>query len=778
MLQQINVMRRLILVLSLTCGIMTGWSQNLNSDLLRKAKALGVSDQDIAAAQSANPLGQGDVAPALSSDPNAEQVDRSEALPVGEAYQLPDSSQRDMVFGQEIFSNKDLTFAPNYNIATPPDYVLGPNDEVVIEVWGDSEFSRRVKLSPEGSVNLGGGIGPIDLAGLTISEAQQRVSSRVGQVMSGQVKVSLGQMRSIKVNLSGEVRVPGTYTLPSLATLFNALYSAGGVNNIGSLRHIQVFRNSKKIADLDVYDYLINGKFETNIRLEDNDMIIVPPYENHVRIAGPVKRPMIYDLKTDESLGKLLAYAGGFAGDAYSEHVTVYRKSGPMRTIQTVDRASSGSFVMHDGDSVRIDKVLPIYANMVSIQGGVWRPGEYEFGRSITTLSSLIKAAGGLRGTEFVSRGQITRVNADETLTLIPFNVRDAASGKTDMPLANRDEVNIPQIQDVHQDYTVSVSGEVNAPQTFAFRKGMTVEDAILLCGGLSESASLARVEVARRVKQPGATTYSDQIALAYTFAISEDLSIAPEDKRFVLEPYDEIYVRRSPGYSVQQKVTLSGEVLFDGEYVLAKAGERLSDVIQKAGGFTPLAYVKGSSLNRRLTPDERAKVDAIMNVVRDNQRAEDSLSRQAVDVSEYKTLGIDVEAAIKSPGGEEDILLQDGDRILIPKYNGTVQIAGAVLYQNSTVYTSNKLKDYIYQAGGYRQDARHRPFVIYMNGKVAATRQGFFMKHYPKIEPGCVVIVPLKKQRKGNGLATTMGMMTSSASLAAMVASILNLTK
>ena len=553
--------------------------------MVQQAKAMGASDAQINAAMHAtSPSSSQSSRADTSADTGGNEVRREASADQRQASEdktavqrrSVDSLTRNTVFGQEIFSTKNLTFAPSYNMATPPSYVLGPGDEVIIEVWGEAESRVQEKISPEGSISIQG-VGPINLAGLTVAEAQKRVESRIHEIMNGQVKVSLGQIRSIKVNISGEVVTPGTYTLPSLATLFNAIYSAGGVNGIGSLRHIQVFRNSKQIADLDVYDYLINGKYETNIRLEDNDMIIVPPYDNHVTIGGKIKRERIYDMKDGETLARLIDFGGGFTGDAYSDNVTVHRKSGRMLTILTVDKADFGTFELLDGDSVSIGKVLPMYANMVAIEGAVWRPGEYEFSEKIATLSQLIAKAEGLKGSEFASRGQITRVDMANNYTVIPFDVREIVGGQTDIALQNLDRVYIPNIYDLREEYTVTVKGEVNNPHTFTFRKGMTVEDVVLICGGLRESASLAKIEVARRIKDPQSTSYSPKIAENYSFEISEDLKIAPEDSRFLIEPFDEIYIRRSPGYSEQQSVAITGEILFGGEYVLASAGERLS---------------------------------------------------------------------------------------------------------------------------------------------------------------------------------------------------------
>ena len=781
---RINLVVLLILLTS-------GWCRSVSVQvkvtpgMVQQAKSMGASEAQINAVLNANGSSQATASSGtvqssgMGNDSMQRVVEGAELMQqnphAANQQVLPNPSNA--VFGQEIFSTENLTFAPNYNIATPPNYVLGPGDEVIIEVWGESEFRNQEKITPEGSINIQG-VGPISLAGLTVAEAQQLIAGKINEIMNGQVRVTLGQIRSIKVNISGEVRVPGTYTLPSLATLFNALYAAGGVNDIGSLRHVKVYRNSKVVADLDVYDYLINGKYETNIRLEDNDMIIVPPYDNHVQIAGKVKRGMAYDMKVGETLSTLIDYSGGFTGDAYSENLTVYRKSNGQRLeILTVDRPDFSKFEVQDGDSVHVGEVLPIYRNMISISGAVWRPGQYELSDKVNTLSRLIAKAEGLKGSEFASRGQISRYDSTTNLyTVIPFDVREVMNGQ-DIPLYNLDEVYIPNVYDLHEDYTVTVSGEVNAPNTIAYRKGMTVEDVILLCGGLRESASMAKVEIARRVKDPQSTTYTPKTAEVYTFDITEDLKIAPEDARFIIQPFDEIIVRRSPGYSAQQKVYVTGQVLFEGGYVLATAGSRLSDVIRSAGGFTPEAYVVGASVQRRMTEDQKARVQAVLDIANSN-KGKDSIATESVVIPEYYPVGVDVAKAVQDPGCADDIILREGDRIFVPKYIGTVSISGAVLYQNTVVYDQKKFKEYIRQAGGYKKEARRRPFVVYMNGKVAATRGALFFKRYPKVEAGCQIVVPMKPERTGNGLVNTMGFMSSTASLAAMVASIINLSK
>ena len=783
-LQKVNLRRAVFTVACILALFSAGRiSAQVDPELLRKARAAGATQSQIdailsqqgqeyeAGKESGNRIPIG-----VQGEPEA--IDRRAVLRLDSLTRhLEDSVRRSMVFGREIFNNRNLSFAPNYNMPTPKNYVLAAGDEVVIEVWGASELNTKLKISPEGSINVPG-VGPVLLSGYTIEEAENKIKSRLGNIISGigtdsQVKVSLGEIRSIRVNVVGEVMAPGTYTVPSLSTLFNALYMAGGVTDIGSLRDIKVYRNSREIASFDAYDYLFNGKYEANVRLEDNDMVIVSPYDSYVNIAGKVKRPRTFEMKKGEPLSKLIEYAGGFRGDAYTDNVLVRRKTGRQYQIRTVESDDFGTFAVNDGDSVVVDSIYDLYANKLTIRGAVWRPGEYEYSPELNTLSALIEKAEGLKGNQFGSRGQLTRLQSDFTEAVIPFDVREVVGGKVEIPLQPNDEVYIPTLMEMREDYFVRVRGEVNRPDTLPYRDNMTVEDVIILSGGLKESASLAKIEVARRIKDPGSTEYSPRTAETYVFDITEDLRISPQSARFVLHPSDEVYVRRSPAYSEQQNVTVEGEVLFGGMYALTTAGERLSEVIRKAGGFTPEAYVKGASLVRKMTDDEKAKVEAKLRMSERSQ-GKDTITLESLDIADTYPVGIDMEKAMKHPGGPDDVVLRDGDRIFVPKINNTVKVSGAVLYANTVTYDGKRMKDYISQAGGYADRARKRPFVIYMNGKVASTRRGFFCKRYPKIEPGCEVIVPMKQINPNRlGLAEIMGLASSTTSIAAMISTL-----
>ncbi|HUW93111.1 MAG TPA: SLBB domain-containing protein [Bacteroidales bacterium] len=771
-----------LLALVVAMVLVTDAVAQIDPVLIQKAKSAGLTQEQIDAAIS------GQKAAAVGTRPVGEvtlPVVEETGRTVREIVTPRDSvvSREYTLFGSEIFSSRNLTFAPDYNMATPSDYVLGPGDEVVIDVWGASELNVRSKISPEGSITLSG-VGPVYLSGLTVNEAEEMVKTRLNKVMGGigsrtSVRVTLGQIRSIKVNLAGEVSLPGTYTLPSLATLFNALYSAGGVNSIGSLRDIKVYRKSKEVTSLDVYDFLINGKYESNLRLEDNDMVIVKPYSSHVTATGRIKRPRIYEMKPEETLSDLVRYAGGFTGDAYTENLQVKRKSGRMQEIFTVGKEDMASFRLADGDTVSVDTIINEYANRLQITGAVWRPGEYQLYSETDSLSKLIAKAEGLKGNEFATRGQITRRKSNYTYEVIPFDVRAIAGGSTDILLHSDDEVFIPTIFDMREEYYVIVKGEINKPDTLPFRDAMAVEDVILQGGGLKESASLARVELARRIKDPLSVQYSDKTAEIYTFNISQSLKLEPEASRFLIRPFDEVTVRTSPGYQVQSSARITGEVLFSGDYVLATDGERISDLVKKAGGFNPTAYIKGANLQRKMSVDERNKIESILRMAGSSGN-NDTISFESLDISEYYSVGIDLEKALKNPGGNEDIVLMPDDHLVIPKYNGVVKVSGTVLYPNAVTYVEGLgLKGYLSRGGGYKSGARKVPYVIYMNGNVASTKRFLFIKDYPRIDPGCEIIVPMKATKSGGvGLAEIMGMSSTSLSLASVVAMLINSLK
>ena len=772
-------------------------------DLIDKAKAAGMTDDQIQQ-EIAKRMGQSGAGQTTSRASDAVISDRVIATTPGEdsispeeqrKRNLPENDLKETVFGREIFSNKNLSFEPDLNIPTPKNYILSAGDELLINVWGDSELNLKLKVSPEGTILIPN-LGPVSVSGLTIETAENRIRQELGRIMSTLsgdtdgantfVSVSLSQIRSIKVNIVGEVVAPGTYTLPSFATLFNALYAAGGVNEIGSLRGIKVYRNSKEVAKLDVYDYLLNGKYNTNIRLEENDMVIVSPYDQLAVVRGKVKRNRIFEMKKGETLSQLLNMAGGFTGDAYKKDVRIKRKAGSRYQIATVTEDKYPTFAMMDGDSLLVDSVIPFYENRLTVTGAVWRPGEYELNGTVHTVRQLVDQAAGLKGDEFTGRAQITRLNPDFTTTVIAVDIRGILSGTSpDIELKPEDQLNIPSLFDLREPYTIKVSGAVNYIDTvLPYRNNLTVEDAIMMAGGLKESAATVNVEVARRIKDTKTYENTNRTAEVFNFALNDNLGLISTDGKksdrvFTLEPFDEVYVRFSPGYQEQQVVKIGGEITFSGDYVLAEKNSRLSDIIAKAGGITPDAYVKGASLKRQLTEDEMRRLETLLQLS-SNKQSRDSVALSLENIKDY-SVGIDLEKALANPGSAHDVVLRDGDALYIPQLQSTVKINGAVTYPNSVTYTKGmSVGDCLSQAGGYNDIARKYPIVIYMNGKVATTKKSFiFFKRYPKVEPGCEIVVPTKTQRdRKTSLAEVLSIASSTTSMAAMVTSIINTMK
>ncbi|WP_278704016.1 SLBB domain-containing protein [Parabacteroides goldsteinii] len=770
-------------------------------ELLDKAKAAGMTEEQIQQeiTKRLNSSGTKQSVIPASEQPVTDRIMITNEIPPIDIQRKDNTSEdslKNQVFGREIFSNKNLSFEPNMNMPTPRNYPLSAGDEVLIDVWGDSELNLKLTLSPEGTIIIPN-VGPVALSGLTIEEAENRIKQELGKIMwnlvDGKepntfVSVGLGKIRSIKVNIVGEAVAPGTYTLSSLASLFNALYAAGGVNDIGSLRNIRVYRNNKEIANLDVYDYLLNGKYDTNIRLEDNDMIIIEPYEQLVNTHGKIKRNRTFELRKGETLEDLLKMAGGFTGDAFTEDVTIKRKSGSRYQIATVTAEEFPTFVLQDGDSLLVDSVIPFYDNRITITGSVWRPGEYELSPKVHTVKQLIKQAAGLKGDEFIGRAHLTRLNPDFTSTVIAIDIQGIMNGEIpDMELQKEDKLYIPSLFELREPYTVKVGGAVNNPDTvIPFSKNMTVEDAIILAGGLQESASTINVEVARRIKDPTADKSTNQVSKVYTVALSDELQLPSKssgvhaDTLFTLEPFDEVFVRFSPGYEKQEVVKVNGEVTFAGDYALPYKNTRLSDIIAQSGGVTPDAYVRGASLKRQLTEDEIRQVETLLQLSNNNKQSKDSIALSLTNIKNY-SVGIDLQQALTHPKSTYDLVLRDGDIIYIPQLQSTVKISGAVTYPNSITYTKGmSVRDCLSQAGGYNDTSRKYPIVIYMNGKVATTRKvGIFFKRYPKIEPGCEIVVPSKSQRdRRANLAEILSITSSTTSIAAMLTSLINSLK
>lgn len=684
------------------------------------------------------------------------------------------------IFGHNIFTNPNLTFEPNVNVATPADYRLGPGDEVIIDVWGASETTIRQTISPEGSIQVNT-LGPVHLSGKTVEEANLYLKQEFSRIYSGvsgsapstDVKLTLGDIRSIQVNVMGEVMVPGTYTLSSFSSVFHALYRAGGVNRIGSLRNIKVVRNGSVVAELDVYDFIMKGKMKDDVRLQDGDVVLVDPYISLVQILGKVKRPMFYEMKKDENVKTLLEYAGNFTGDAYKKAVRVIRKTGREHQIYNVDETDYAAFRVDDGDVVSVDSVLNRFENRVEVRGAVYRPGLYQLDGTVNTVKALLEKAEGIRGDAFLNRAIIDREREDLTHEMLQVDIRGILNGEVaDIPLVKNDVLYIPSIHDLREEQTVTIHGEVANPGTFLYSESMTIEDLVLQAGGLKEAASIVKVEVARRVKSPKSEDFTLTVGENFSFNLKEGLLIGEGSDSFVLMPFDEVYIRRSPAYYEQRNVVVAGEVLFSGSYALSKKNERLSDLVTKAGGVTPAAYVRGARLIRTMTEDElRRKEDALRMV-----NMGDSISMKKLDLSNKYSVGINLELALSKPGSEYDMVLREGDILYVPEYVSIVKINGAVMYPNTVLYKKGEnLRYYINQAGGFGNGAKKRKaYVVYMNGTVSRLKA----RSSEAIEPGCEIIVPAKDPKKKMSAAEIIGMGTSAASLATMVATLVNLFK
>lgn len=690
------------------------------------------------------------------------------------------------VFGRNIFNNKNLSFEPNMNIATPQNYRLGPGDAVFIDIYGASQKTIECTVSPDGFVTIDG-YGPVEVSGLTVSQANAKLRSTLGsRYSSSHIKLTVGETRSIMVNVMGEVKAPGTYTLSAFATVFHALYMAGGTNDLGTLRNIKVYRNNRLVTVVDIYDYMLNGKLTGNVRLADNDVIVVGPYDCLVNLTGKVKRPMWYEMKKNESVGSLLKYAGGFTGDAYTKSVRVVRKTGKEYSVYNVDEFDMSSFQVSDEDSVSVDSILDRYSNMVEIKGAVFRPGMYQVGGEINSVRSLLEHADGLREEAFTARAVMHRMKKDRTLEVVPVDVEGILDGKVaDVPLQPNDVLFIPTKQEMMEEQTITIHGEVNYPGIYKYASNETLEDFVLQAGGLKNSASTVKVDVARRVMNPKALTNDSISAYTYSFALKDGFVI-DGTPGFHLMPFDEVYVRKSPGFSKQQNVVVDGEVMFSGTYTLQRKNTRLSDVIKAAGGINDRGYAAGATLVRKINESERNRLEAARKMALEQYEQvaaeEAAKTGKSVDITNSErikkfqiedtySVGIELDKAIANPGSDVDIVLREGDRIVVPQYTGTVKINGEVMYPNTVGFVKGKKASYyIDQAGGFNNKAkRGQTYIIYMNGMVAK------VSHNAKPMPGCEIVVPAKATTKMS-IAETMTIGTSVASIATMIATLANI--
>ena len=711
-------------------------------------------------------------------DEDKDFVEMDEAID----FMMPDSLKYELekkkpekrkIFGHDVFNNKNLTFESSMNLATPQNYVLGPGDAVNVDIWGASQESVTETVSPDGTITIEG-IGVIKLGGLSVSQAKAKLKRVLGPRYQGSsIELTLGQTRTITISVMGEVKIPGTYTMSAFATVYNALYMAGGPNEIGTLRNVKVYRKGKLLSNVDVYDFLLNGKLSGDVRLQDNDVITVSPYEALVNITGKVKRPMFYEMKTTESAATLLRYAGGFTGDAYTKAIRVNRKAGAGYSVFSIGEFDMSEFKLMDEDSVSVDSTLNRYQNMVEIRGAVFRPGMYQVGGEINTVKALVEAAAGVTEDAISQHAVMHRVKADRSLEMMSLDIRGILEGTVpDVPIRNEDVIYVAGRQERNEKKTVTINGEVVYPGVYRFAENETIEDLIIQAGGPTEAASLAKVDVARRITNPNSTEAGDQIAQNFSFKLNPDFTISDQPD-FTLMPFDEVYVRRSPDYNEQQNVIIEGEVQFAGNYALTNKGQRLSDVVKQAGGLTKRAYAEGTKLLRQMTPEERDQMEIVLRTAQRNS-GNDSIDIKKLLTNATYPVGIELEKALKNPGTDDDPILREGDRIVVPRYDGTVKINGEVLFPNTVYYKDGKNTDYyINLAGGTTSTGKKSmTVIIYMNGMVARADR----KHKPR--PGCQIVVPTKARRRGMSLPEILSIGSSTASIATMIATIANLTK
>lgn len=681
---------------------------------------------------------------------------------------MPGDAAGKKVFGRDVFNRGALTFEPNMNIATPQNYVLGPGDQLVIDIYGESQKTLVYTISPEGTVTVAG-VGPVQVSGLSVTAAQNKIKNTVGSLYTNsEVRLTLGQTRTIMINIMGEVKTPGTYRLSSFATVFHALYMAGGINSLGTLRNVKIFRGGKLVTVVDIYEYILNGRLAGNISLQDNDVIQVDPYECLVGITGNVKRPMFYEMRRTETVGTLLKYAGGFTGNAYKKSVRLVRQTGERYTVHNVDEFDMNAFTVDDGDAVSVDAILNRYENMVEIKGAVFRPGQFNISGDVCSVRSLIQAADGLTEDAFLEHAIIHRLKEDRTLEIIPIDVKGIMDGNVaDIPLKNEDVVFIPTQEELRKERVFTITGEVMTPGAYEYADNTTIEDLIVQAGGLRDGASLARVDVSRRIDDPFSSVKTRDIAETFQFDIKDGLVIR-SDSAFYLKPYDVVHVRRSPGYVMPKNITVTGEVNYEGAFTLEKKNLRLTDAIKMAGGVTEDAYIKGARLIRQMSPEEQIRKEAVLKNLRNTMEKNDSIAWEKMEMDNTYPIGIDLEKALAEPGGRYDVVLRENDRIDIPEYNGTVTISGDVQFPNTVTYVEGKsIKWYIENAGGYSESAKKKKtFIVYQNGLMDKGKGA-------EVEPGSEIIVPSKKDKKVNltGIAAIGSALSPLATLIALIA-------
>ena len=790
-------MRKIFLLVLLLCSTISVWSQRLSDQqVLQMAvqeKRSGASEADIATrlmqkgatmdqiqrirsqyAQQITKQGMDNTVDNAIDDAKARMRTNNEpkdnAITTSEGSTAPQyvpealAPSGKKVFGRDIFNNKRLSFEPQMNIATPQNYVLGPGDQLIVDVYGASQESLKLTISPDGDITIPD-FGPVHVSGLSVASAQARIRSKLGgYFQSSEIKTTLGQTRTIMVNVMGEVRVPGTYTLSAFATVFHALYMAGGISELGTLRSIKVFRQGRQISVVDVYQFILNGRLAGNVRLQDNDVIQVGTYDCIVDISGSVKRPMAYEMKANESLSSLLKYSGGFADNAYKKLVRVLRNE-DFKSVYNVEEFDFSSFKVADGDRVVVDAIIDRYKNMVEVKGAVFRPGMYQLGDKVSSVRSLIETASGLTEEALTSRAVMRRMKPNRTQEVITLNLEGILNGtEADVLLQNEDVLFIPTLSEHQNLRTLTITGEVIFPGTYEYADNMTLQDFILQAGGLTDRASNVKIDVSRRLRDPNAQEAGLEIAKTFSFSLNDQNS-------FTLEPYDIVQVRRSPVFQDPIRVSVEGEIAFQGSYTMEQKNQRLSDVVKSAGGIVPGAYIRGARLVRKMSDEEKARMQQVIDLAKQSADGKDSISLAKLEISETYSVGIHLDEALNNPGCTQDIELMDGDRLIIPRFNHTVRISGDVNAPNTVAFEEGKgYKYYIEQAGGFGNRAKKgNAYIVYQNGTIAKAKKG-------KIEPGCEVVVPTKAKRENMSVGQWLGVGSSLASLATMVVALTKL--
>ena len=742
-----------------------------------------------------------------------------------ETQELMDEEKADsLLFGSALFfqKNRKLSFEPSLNQATPKNYILGPGDLIYVDIYGQSEKYYEATVNPEGSILLDN-IGLISVSGKTIEAAEGIIKNRVAAFYSGLsganpktfLQVTLGNVKTIKVHILNEVRLPGTFTLSAFSTVFNALYAAGGPSDNGTLRAIQLIRNNKKIAEIDVYDLLINGTANLDVQLQDQDVILVNPYLARVKVMGEVKRPLVFEVTPEDNLEDILRFAGGFTDLAFKDRISISRITGNQRSISDVYSNQLGLFNLKGGDEVTVGRIIDRYTNRIQIKGAVFRPGIFSLTEGLT-LTQLIKNADGLKGDAYTQRASILRTKGDLSSEVLEVNLQAVLEGRQeDVVLQREDVIRISSIYDIQNERYIQILGEVKRPGTYPYAAGMTPEELILIAGGLQESANIKDIEIARRLEDSDSGTLSDII----TTSINQDLSFNPN--AISLAPFDQVIVRKRANFTMQRLVSVEGQVNSPGIFAIQTSVDRISDLIKRAGGVNQFAYTKGATLIRKTeffnTESEQvrrqknlealrvllkenptnpeAQEELLIRLFRDlptekvaktdstaNNAKRESLDQiaaetpgVAVKIKETEAVAINLEKILANPGSEEDLVLEEGDILNVPKLLQTVRMRGDVVYPTTLRHEQGRsLRFYINGAGGFdRRANRKQTYVVYANGAVKRTKGFFGVRSYPIVEPGAEVIIPSKGPKIPIRLGELVGVTTGLATLALVLSQI-----